>query len=61
MGQMQVVAVALLGVWLGWTVFMWLAAMRTFRGWHRHHFLRRRPWQFALHPRLDSPTGRVHA
>jgi len=28
---MQVVSIALLGVWLGWTVFMWFAATRTFR------------------------------
>jgi hypothetical protein len=31
MGRMQIVSIALLGVWLGWTVFMWLAATRTFR------------------------------
>ena len=31
MGRMQVVAIALLGVWLGGTVFMWFAATRTFR------------------------------
>jgi hypothetical protein len=31
MGRMQVVSIALLGVWLGWTVFMWFAATRTFR------------------------------
>ena len=28
---MHVVAIALLGMWLGWTVFMWFAATRTFR------------------------------
>jgi len=31
MGRMHVVAIALLGMWLGWTVFMWFAATRTFR------------------------------
>lgn len=31
MGRMHVGAISLLGVWLGWTVFMWFAATRTFR------------------------------
>jgi hypothetical protein len=28
---MHVAAITLLGVWLGWTIFMWFAATRTFR------------------------------
>ena len=31
MARTQIVATALLGVWLGWTVFMWFAATRAFR------------------------------
>lgn len=58
MGRTQAAGIAILGVWLGWTLFMWFAATRSFRTVDRVLTASRPEFQQAVQP-LGHDQARV--
>ncbi len=58
MGRTQAVGIAILGAWLGWTLFMWVAATSSFRTVDRVFTASSPEFQQAVQP-LGHDRGRV--
>ena len=59
MARTQAVGIAILGVWLGWTLFMWFAATRSFRTVDRVLRKPKAEFEQALQPLTPEQTRSV--